>query len=66
MRHAVLLLLLLQVWEDGPVLRELASRKAALQRSREEVEVARKVGQQAAQQAFFATCSYNIKFFCAC
>ncbi|WIA41189.1 hypothetical protein OEZ86_004804 [Tetradesmus obliquus] len=31
-----------EVWEDGPVLRELAARKAALQRSREEVEAARK------------------------
>jgi len=32
-----------EVWEDGPVLRELAARQAALQRSREDVEAARKV-----------------------
>jgi len=33
-----------EVWEDGPVLRELSVRLAALARSREEVEAARKVG----------------------
>jgi hypothetical protein len=32
-----------EVWEDGPVLRDLAARQAALQRSREDVEAARKV-----------------------
>eukprot|EP00878_Enallax_costatus_P016598 GHUV01017416.1.p1 GENE.GHUV01017416.1~~GHUV01017416.1.p1 ORF type:complete len:751 (+),score=214.00 GHUV01017416.1:207-2459(+) len=31
-----------EVWEDGPVLRELAAKKAALQRAREEVDAARK------------------------
>eukprot|EP00775_Hariotina_reticulata_P004997 gene4997-5239_t len=31
-----------EVWEDGPVLRDLAARQAALQRAREEVEAARK------------------------
>jgi hypothetical protein len=31
------------VWEDGPVLRELSVRLAALGRAREEVEAARKV-----------------------
>lgn len=33
-----------EVWEDGPVLRDLSVRLAALARSREEVEAARKVG----------------------
>lgn len=39
----LLLALRLQVWEDGPVLRDLAARKAALQKSREQVDAARKV-----------------------
>lgn len=33
-----------EVWEDGPVLRDLGVRLAALGRAREEVEAARKVG----------------------
>lgn len=32
-----------EVWEDGPVLRELSVRLAVLARAREEVETARKV-----------------------
>lgn len=31
------------MWEDGPILRDLAARKAALQKAREEVDAARKV-----------------------
>lgn len=33
-----------QVWEDGPILRDLAARKAALHRAKEGVDAARKVG----------------------
>jgi hypothetical protein len=33
-----------EVWEDGPVLRELAARLAGIAKAREEVEAARKVG----------------------
>lgn len=34
----------MQVWEDGPALRQLGVRLAALAKAREEVEAARKVG----------------------